>query len=260
MAQFSSDSIGGMGGLGLGGNNEGGLLMGLLFGSILGNRNGGGLFGGNNNGGSGDLDAAGIAAKVVELQNSSNLREQVAGLGTEISNSFNLQNLGIQAQFNQVDQAIAASTLANALAAKEAEINALKTANVLQTNIESLSTKSDAQFSATLQAIANDGAATRALINANEMANLRDQLDSERRSRVARETEISITNNNINTNAQFQAQAQIQTQRDFDNTRRFDFLFNQIQTAVATNSNINIGNAGATTNGVQNANPVNLKA
>jgi hypothetical protein len=213
MATFQSDSIGG-GGFGgnLFGGGNGGIIEGLLLGTLLGNRNGGGFLGGNN-GGSGDLDAAGIAAKVVELQNSSNLREQVANLGNDVSNSFNLQNLGIQAQFNQVDQAIAASTLTTALALKDAEINALKTANLLQTNIETLSTKNDAQFSATLQAINADGDATRALINANTMADLRDQLALERRRSDAREVEINITNSNAQ--SQNQLQAQLQNQNAF---------------------------------------------
>lgn len=232
---------------GFGGFGGAGLVEGLLFASLLGNRRGG-LFGGD--GGSPDLDASGIAAKVVELQNSANIRKEVSDLGNEVQNAFSIQNLANLAQFNQTNDNISKAAAAAALAGKEAELQALITANRLQTNIETLSTKTDAQFTATLTAIKDQGCETRELIMQQKIDSLQERLERERDHRRATENELTIVNTNTNINQQFQAQAQLQTQRDFDHQRRFDAIFDQVakQNQGIINLGTMVGNSQAASN------------
>jgi len=96
-----------------------------------------------------------------------------------------------------------------------------------------------------LSAISADGSATRALINANEVQNLRDELESERRRGDRRETEININNSNS------QTQAQVQTL-----TNSLVPILSGIQSQFAhnTNSLVNLGTMLGTAQTASNAN------
>lgn len=238
------NSIGGSGfGSGFG---SGGLLEGIILASLIGRNGNNGLFGGS--GSNGDLDADAIAAKVVQLQNTANISGEIQGLGNEIASSFSIQNLASQSQFNQTNAAIAASAAASALASKDAEINTLRVANALQTNIEALSTKTDAQYAATLTAISADGQATRAMITQGTIDSLRDELNAERRRADATSIAINIAN------SQAQTQAQLQSQTGVLGTF-LTGLGDQI--AKNTNSVVAVGSTLLGTS--QSANPVNIK-
>ena len=194
-----------IGGTGLGGFGSGGILEGLILGALLRNGNGG-LFGGN--GSNGDMDADAIAAKVVELQNTSDLRSQIVGVQSDLQAALQAQDLNILTQFTATNAQIAQVDKNATIAALESKLAAVQSQNAIQGSIDALSVKTDAQNTQVLMAIANDGDKTRALITANEIANLREALELERRGRENRETEISIINTNTNTQNQFQAQMQ----------------------------------------------------
>ena len=242
-SEFQTIGMPGMGYGGLGGFGGGGLLEGIILASLL--RGRGGLMGDGSNG---DLDADGIAAKVVQLQSTANISGEVQTLGNEIANSFAIQNLATQAQFNQTNTNIAQAASAASLASKDAQIDALRTANALQTNIEALSTKTDAQYAATLTAIANDGQATRALITQAEIAGLRDQLFAERRRADAREVEISINNSNQQTQNQLQSQTGV-----------LGTILSGLGDQIAKNTNSVVAVGSTLLGTAQSANPVNIK-
>jgi len=162
----------GFGGFG-GGLGSGGIIEGVLLASILGRR-GGGLFGGD--GGSPDLDASGIAAKVVELQNSANIRAEVAESEADILAALQAQSAGLTQQHFAIASSLADINKNAVVAALEAKIATLQSTNEITSNITALSVKTDMQHCQTLQAINADGDATRALINVNTVNDLRDEL------------------------------------------------------------------------------------
>lgn len=112
--------------------------------------------------------------------------------------------------------------------------------------------------------VKDDGEKTRALITTNELAAL-NRLAAERqdeiielRNAAAREQdrhgiEINMINNQNQNQLQFQQQAQVLGQLA-------NVLCEVGQIARATNSNVIVGNTGATGVGAQNANPTNVRA
>ncbi len=231
---------------GFGGGGIG--LIALL--ALLG-RGRGGLFGGNE--GSPDLDASGIAAKVVELQNSANIRAEVAESEADILSALQAQSAGLTQQHFTIAQSLADINKNAVVAALEAKIATLQSTNELKTDINALSVKTDMQSCEILRAINADGDATRALINVNTVNDLRDELLRERRRSDSREIEINVTQ--TNQQLQNQMQAQFQIQRD-DADRRFNALFSQ--QAKAGQDIIAVGSL--LTGTTQTASPVNVRS
>lgn len=251
-------------GLGMGG----GLIGGLVLGSLL--RNGGlGGFGGDGRVGEGCVTPANLSAQLANvtdtqmnttvLQTLGDIKASVplaegqvqlalAGATGEIrSHIGNVENTLTQGQFN-INQ-----NVSNAIASSLASQSVIK---------ETVLTSASANMQATLntkfelaQVIQNDGEKTRALITSFENANTQrllgerqdeiNELRAEGRRRDDRQgIEISMVNNQNQNQMQFQAQQQT-----------LNTLCNGLATALqniqATNQAINIGA------GTQTANPTN---
>lgn len=138
-----------------------------------------------------------------------------------------------------------------------AQLQAATTAALITRDIASVDTNVDRQSTAIQIAIANDGEKTRALITANQIADLNQrltvaQLENAENRAINREmlNSHNVTTT-INTNQQ---QQQLQTQRQ-------DFLLNTLvngfgQLAKATNSNVVVCSTGVGAS--QTANPTNV--
>lgn len=234
-------------GLGLGG----GLIGGLLLGALLRNGNGG-LFG-NGTGAGAELAAGDIAAQVVNLQNTSNIREEIGTLGNELQAAFATQTQGQTAQFNQVADLVMASSKENALLAKDAIIAGMVNTQSIKDQASAFQVINQENFCAIKELIHSDGDATRALITTNLIDGLRAELAGERRGRDQREIEINVSQSNQQTQAQLQSQLQSQTQF-------FATCLNSLgdQIARQTNSLINIG-SGTVAGSGQTSNVANTK-
>lgn len=235
MATFHEDIISsGRGGM-LGGGSDGLGLIALL--ALLGRGNNGGLFGGNGSGDGVGLQAAvdtnAILGKLGTIEGAIPLAEAQVQLALA----------GVQ---NSLQQGLSAIQLESA--------NGFGAVNA---NVE----RTGWQLS---QAISNDGEKTRALITNNQIAELNRQLSVaqleaiELRSESGRERdrhgiEITMTNNQNQNQLQFQAQNQVLAGLT-------NALIEVGQVARATNSNVIVGNAGATTTGAMTANPTNVRA
>lgn len=255
-------------GFGLGGGGLGGLLaLALLGGNGFGGRDFGRRDGGNDCceglgfqavlGKLGSIEAA-VPLSALQVQNS--IQEQTIGLNTGLS----ALALGTQQGFANTKDAVQASTGALAVAiagTKDAIQNGLFLTN---TNL----LEGVCSIKAAVQA---DGAETRALLVsrfqledqtrittlANELAELRN--DGRHRDTA---NKIEITNTAIAAQAQGQQQAQfqglVQTVNSFVPCLQALIVDNQI--ARATNSNVIVGNTGASTVGAQTASPTNVRA
>lgn len=252
----------GDGGLGLGG----GLIGGVLLGALLG-RNGG-LFGGTG-------DGAGAA---VALQSSVDTNAILQALG-DIKASVPLAESQVQLALAGVNQDITSQSLQQTIALQQqgfaGQLANLTSFANLGDKVDALSTLTAINFGnvntaierngwSVTQAVNADGEKTRALIQsidkqndsrlitaqANEIIELRAE-----RNRDADRHGIEITmNNNQNQNQlQFQQQAQVLNALS-------SALIEVGQIARATNSNVIVGNTGATTTGTQTANPTNVRA
>lgn len=242
----------GEGGWGLGG----GLIGGVLLGALLG-RNGG-LFGGNAgeaNGLQSSIDTNIILQSLGDIKAAVPLAEAqvqlaLAGAQADITSQSLQQTIALQNQgFNSQLSSLAAF---NSLGDK---VDALAAANAL-----AIATN---QFNC-VQATMADGEKTRALISsidkqndnrlitaqANEIIELRAE---QNRTSDRHGIEINMINNQNQNQMQFQQQAQVLT-------GLAHLLSDVAQVARATNSNVIVGNTGATTTGAQNANPTNVRA
>lgn len=252
-------------GLGLGGLGGGGIIGGLILGSLLGNRNG--LFGNNGVGG----DAA------VGLQNTSNTNA-VLGAISDVKAAVPLTACQTQSTVEAAAKDITGQTLQQTIALNNAinqsqlaaaqgfastgdKIDQLASATavafgLVNTNIE----RTGWQIA---QTVINDGEKTRALITANQIAEL-NRIAQERqdeiielRNNAARQNdrhgiEITMNNNQNQNQLQFQAQAQVLNQLTHA-------LLEVGQIARATNQSLIIGNSGPVASGPQTANPVNVR-
>lgn len=160
-------------------------------------------------------------------------------------------------------QAITNKAVSDAIAASLASQNNINL-NVLQMGQANLVATKDAQY-ALATTIKDDGEKTRALITANTISELQRQLTvaetaalEDRLGSRARETEINITNTNTAIAAQAQAQQQQQQQTLL--LANLCNIVGGLQNAVATNSNLIVGNTGAVATGPQTSNPVNVRA
>jgi hypothetical protein len=210
---LETNSIGGFGGGygGFGGFGGGGIIEGLLLGTLL--RGGrGGLFGGGEGGGD-CLSADGIAAKTALLINQNT--DQNALLGAIASN-----NATTVAEGRALAGAICESEKTNLQQFYAAAIQNANLTQSIKDQASAYAVVADKRFDDIALQSSQQTTAILARIGQSELDNLRDQLHETRRSRDSKDVEIQIQNSNVNTNSLFQAQAQAQYQRDADEHRR----------------------------------------
>jgi hypothetical protein len=265
-------------GAGAGAGLGAGLLGGVLGGALLGNR--GGLLG--NGAVAADVAVgvtpamltAGLSGVTDALQNTTvmqslgdikasiplaegNVQLALAGSQAAVVNQI---NMGTMATIN--GQALINKNVSDAIATSLASQSAIKE-SIAAYGVANLNATKDAQFSiATI--VKDDGEKTRALITSNAISELQRQLTvsqtnamEDRLNSRSRETEINISNVNTAVAQQQQAQQQSQTQTILLNG--ILGLMGNLQNAVATNSNLIVGNSGATTTGTQTSAPVNVR-
>lgn len=240
-------------GMGLGG----GLLGGVLLGALMGRNNG--FFGGN--GGDGFNGSANSLQSSIDtntiLQSLGDLKAAVPLAEAQVQLALAGQSASITGEINSAN-------VANLQG--QAALNASMLAQTMNigSQIQDVGNQADRNLYQLSVAIANDGAQTRALIQsidkqndsrlitaqANEIIELRSE---RHRSDDRHGIEINMINNQNQNQLQFQQQAQV-----------LNTLANALvevgQLARATNSNVIVGNTGATQTGTQTANPTNVRA
>ena len=238
---------GGDGGLGFG--SGGGLIGGLILGSLLRQGNGG-LFGGGTDGGA----AAALrsppeqaAANMALMQSIGQVDKAVAVSTAAMEASQATQSLGLTNQFNSVT-----ASLATRIDGTKDVVNGNSVALMQQlnnVNTQVLQTANDTQT-----AVYNDGDKTRALIVSQYEAALNRQLSDANAAVIALQSRFEnaersrgievTTTNNIN-------QMQQQTQQQQQYGQLYNALWALAQNIQNTNSAINVGS------GTQTANPLN---
>jgi hypothetical protein len=276
---------GGFGGAGAGaGAGLGaGLLGGILGGALLGNRNG--LFGNNNEGSANWVTPTqlqtGLDSVTSQIQSNSIMQTlgdikaavplaegqvqlALAGAQNDITNQLNASTTALmQGQF-AINKNVS-DTTAQIIATEVATQNAVTTAaNSINLAVATLGTQGLQNTFALSQTITNDGEKTRALLTSQFESNLQRQLAVAEAALIEQRaigrsaaTEVNVTQT-VN-QAQAQAQAQQQQQQQAILLNGIWSRLEGMQQAIATNSNMIIGNTGATTTGPQTANPVNVR-
>lgn len=160
-------------------------------------------------------------------------------------------------------QATINKNVTDAIAASLASQNNINM-NVMTMGQANLVATKDAQY-ANAVAVSNSTKEILAALNDQNTANLQRQLTIAESALLenrligrTRESEINITNTNTAVAQQQQSQQQQQQQAIL--LSNLCHIVGGLQTAVATNSNMIIGNTGATTTGAQTSSPVNVKA
>lgn len=210
------------GGFGFG---SGGIIEGLLLGTLL---RGGGPFGNNWGGGFGGpgfggpfggLPANVGAGTVVAEQNVSDLRKDVADVKTAVMQSqcdtqsdLQAQTIGQTQEFRNLDNRLCESEKSALTTGYQLSLQGFQNTQQITNLITAFQSQNAEQFCQIKEAVHSDGDATRALINQIETQNLRDALAAERRNRDNREIEINVTQTNQQTQNQLQAQLQQQQQ------------------------------------------------
>lgn len=272
---------GGMGGAvggGLGAGLVGGLLGGLLFG-------GNGLNNRNNWGGDGIVTPAQLSSAINGVTDNNNVTTilqtlgdikasvplaeaqvqlALAGAQNDITNSINSNSVALmQGQF-AINKNVS-DTTAQIIATEVATQSAMQVAaSSINLAIANLGTAGLQQTFALNSAIRDDGDKTRALIVAQNDAMLNRQLATaeaallEQRA-IGRSAATEVNVSQVVNQAQSQAQAQQQQQQQLILLSQIAAGFHGLQNAIATNSNLIVGNTGATTTGAQTANPVNVR-
>lgn len=266
---------GGMGGA-LGGGLGAGLLGGVLGGALLGN---GGLFGNRNGAVEGCVTPSQLTSALNGVESNSNTTTILQTLG-DIKASVPLAESQVQLALAGVQSDIQGliSSSSNAILAGQTSIGrdiAGATATVLAAASGNREVVQNG-FAATNLAIANstyalntairdDGDKTRALLISQNDANLQRMLTVaenaliEQRA-IGRSAATEVNVSQVVNQAQAQTQAQQQQQQQLILLSQIAAGFHGLQNAVATNSNLIVGNTGATTTGAQTANPVNVRA
>jgi len=271
--------VGAGAGAGLGAGLVGGLLGGLLFG---GNRN---LLGGGEGVRNDHVTPSLLASSLANVTESANntavlsqlgrieaaipynegqVQLALAGSTASLSNqASNYQISNIQG-FANTNQAISTATAGIIAVGETVKDTVNSTAAATNLAVANLGTALVQNTYAIGQAINNDGDKTRALIQSYNDANLQRQLAvaearglEDRLIGRQREVEVNVTQN-VNQN-QAQAQAQQQQQQLVVGFNQLCAVVAGLQNAVATNSNMIIGNTGAVATGPQTANPVNVR-
>jgi len=248
MAEVMTPSMimggGGDGGLGFG--SGGGLIGGLILGSLLRNGNGG-LFGGEGNGG-GAAALTGQATANMQLMQSIGAVDKAVAVSTAaMEASQATQSLGLTNQFNNTTASLAARVEGVKDTVNGNSVALLQQVNGLQSSVDKNAWNLNQQITA-------DGDKTRALITQQYEATLNRQLGEanaaiiELRSRefsgaAARGVEVTTTNN-IN---QMQQQQQQQAQYG----QLANLIWSLGQSIRNDNSAINVGS------GTQTSTPTN---
>jgi len=257
-----------------------GILGGILGGALL---NRGGLFGG--------VDGAGrhvtpeqLQTAIAGLNDSTQNSMVLQGIGdikaavplaeaqaqlaiaqsqNALSNQIGQQSLAVAQGFGNTSQQISQAQAAVIAVGESVKDSVNATSAATQLAIAGVNTQSLQNTFALSQAITNDGDKTRALlIKQNEdmlnrqLAVAEAALLEARNEGRARGTEINVTQQVTQNQAQAQAQLQQQQQLVLLNTIAGHLV--GLQNAVATNSNMIIGNTGAVGTGPQTANPINV--
>ena len=280
---FEGGGTGGMGaamGGGLGAGLLGGLLGGVLFGGGLGGFNRNGNWNGEPPVTSSQLTAA-LAGVQDTQMNTAVLQELGAIKGMipaaegqvqlalaqatgQLSNQLGQQTLTLVGGQANINDNISRNA-ANIIAVGETTKDLVRDQSAaLQVGLTNIQTQGLQNTFAITQAVRDDGEKTRALIVAQNEATLTRQLAvaeatlaEERAGRRAAGTEVNVSQ--VVNQAQAQAQAQQQQQQQILLLNSIAGHLVGLQNAVATNSNMIIGNTGATTTGAQTANPVNVR-
>jgi hypothetical protein len=274
-------------GAGAGAGLGAGLLGGVLGGALLG---GNGLFGNRNLHGEGVVTPAQLTAALNGVTESNNTTQILQTLG-DIKAAVPLAEAQVQLALagaqNDITTALNASQ--NALATGQGEIRkeisdnaaaVLASQNSINVNVlqsaaatrEAITTYGNANLLATKEAataaalaVANSTKEIIAALNDQNTANLQRQLTvaeqalfEQRAESRARGTEVNVTQT-VNQN-QLQLQAQQQQQQQSILLAQLLTTVSGLQNAVATNSNLIVGNTGAVATGAQTANPVNVRA
>lgn len=277
---FGYPGYGGAGAGGLAGAGAG-VLGGLLGGALLGN---GGLFGNNRNG-EGCVTPTQLTAALTGVQDQNSFSALMQGQA-RIEASIPAAEGQVQLALAQTQNALANQINTNLVSNTQGFANTNQNISQAQAAViavgETVKDTVNMTSAATQLAIANsiaqglvntnnittavrdDGDKTRALIIAQNEANLTRQLAVAEATLARQELAAASRGTEVNvTQMVNQAQAQAQTQQQ---QQQQILLLNSIaghlvglQNAVATNSNMIIGNTGATTTGAQTANPVNVR-
>jgi len=243
-------------GFGMGGGLGAGLLGGILGGALLGNN--GGLFGNRGVGPAGDTGLTN-AMQLNSIQTGvADVKAAVPLAAAQTQNAVMQQSGLLLAGQTALGVAVSAE-----IANLKDTANAIGLQNLLATNnvnqnvlISQLQTQA---------AVAADGDRTRALISSINDATLNRIITTQANeiTELKGDRGLAATGLNINqtvTQVQAQAQAQQQQQQQLVLLAQIAAGFSSLQNAVATNSNLIVGNTGATTTGAQTANPVNVRA
>lgn len=232
-------------GSGLGAGLIGGLLGGVLFGN---NGLGNNRFGRDDSLGGIPAAAAGDLALMAAIGN--------------LKDTINAAQTGVTAQLSEGFAQTNTNTLQQTqLLTAQASINQLMAIQALNSVNQNVSDQGSRGRETTVA----DGTVTRTLINQLNTDNLNrlltvadlDRRDEANRGRQ-REVEVNVTQTVAQNQLQLQAQQQQQQQGVL--LSNICHLLGGLQNAVATNSNLIIGNTGASTTGAQTANPVNVAA
>jgi len=235
----------GGGGDGLGFGSGGGLIGGLILGSLLRQGNGG-LFGGN--GGDGAAGAVlrsppeQVAANMSLMQSIGQVDKAVAVSTAAMEASQANQSIGLTNQFNSVT-----GSLANRVEGVKDAVNANSVALMQQLN--TVNTNLLQGFNQTQQVVQNDGDKTRALITQQYEATLNRQLTDANAAIIALQNRAAIdsaTNgiNVTNTNNINQMQQQTQQQQQYGHLANLIYGLGQ----NITNGAINVGSGTLTAN------------
>jgi hypothetical protein len=266
----------------------GGALIGGLIGSALGN--GGGLFGGNNNnsGGANAIETQLLSQQLGAIQSSipttaMQTTAAVTASSNDITQSILNQSLGIQTGFQSIMNQTNGQSLGIQQAISQQSIGILNGFSGIKDAIASQNVGLTSALGGINQnillgtatvasAVASDGDKTRALITSQYEATLNRELAQANAEIIALQTRtasqanhdalnFTVTNNATATQAQAQGQQQAQMQNIFGLLNGIvPALNNLTQIAHATNSNVIVGNSGATTTGAMTASPTNVNA
>lgn len=274
-------NVDGAAGLGMGGGLIGGVVLGALLG---GNR---GLLGGTGAvGGEGCVTPTQLTAALAGVEdnqmntavlsqlgrieaaipyNEGQVQLALAGAQAALSNQASSYQISNIQGFANNQSALATATAGIIAVGETVKDTVNMTSAATNLAVANLGTQMVQNTYALSQVTVNEAEKTRALIQSIHEGNMQRKLAvaearglEDRLIGRQREVEVNVTQN-VNQN-QAQAQAQQQQQQLISGFNQLCAVVAGMQNAVATNSNLIIGNSAATTTGAQTANPVNVRA
>lgn len=250
---------GGFGGGGIGGGLLGGILGGALLGGGLGNRR---------NDGEGCVTPSQLTAAlagVTDAQMNATVLAQLGSIQGAIPAAEGQVQLALAQSQGQISNQIGQQSLAIAQGFGNQAQNIAQAQAAIIAVGESVKDAVNANGAANQAAIASSTNLILTALKDQEITNLNRQLTvaelrntEDRAEARARTTEVNVTQT-VNQN-QMQLQAQQQQQQQALLIATLCDRLNGLQNAVATNSNLIVGNTGAVATGPQTANPVNVRA